>query len=65
LGRALLKDALLRALGAANEIGARVVLVHALDEKARQFYKQFAFEESPISDLHLMLLMKDLEKSLG
>jgi len=64
LGKALLKDALLRALGAANEIGARAVLVHAIDEDAKKFYKQFDFEECPVNDLHLMLLMKDLEKSL-
>jgi len=64
LGKALLKDALLRALNAANEIGARVVLVHAIDADARKFYKQFGFEDSPVNDLHLMLLMKDLEKSL-
>lgn len=63
LGKALLKDALLRSLNAANEIGARVILVHAIDEEAKNFYKKFGFETSPVNDLHLMLLMKDLEKS--
>jgi len=64
LGKALLKDALARCLHAANEIGARVVLVHAIDAEAKQFYKQFDFTESPVNDLHLMLMMKDLERSL-
>jgi GNAT superfamily N-acetyltransferase len=64
LGKALLKDALSRCLNAANEIGARVVLVHAIDKEARNFYSKFGFETSPVNDLHLMLLMKDLEKSL-
>ncbi len=64
LGKALLKDALSRSLNAANEIGARVILVHAIDEEAKNFYKKFGFETSPVNDLHLMLLMKDLEKSL-
>ena len=64
LGKALLKDALLRALYASNEIGARVVLVHAIDEEAKKFYKKFNFENSPVNDLHPMLLMKDLGKSL-
>ena len=64
LGKALLKDALLRALSASNEIGARVVLVHAIDKEAKEFYRQFDFEDSPVNDLHLMLLMKDLENSL-
>ena len=65
LGKALLKDALLRSLNAANEIGARVILVHAIDEEAKNFYKKFGFETSPVNDLHLMLLMKDLEKPLS
>lgn len=65
LGKALLKDALSRSLNAANEIGARVILVHAIDEEARNFYRKFGFETSPVNDLHLMLLMKDLEKSLS
>jgi predicted N-acetyltransferase YhbS len=64
LGKALLKDALLRALNAADEIGAPVVLVHAIDADAKKFYKQFGFEDSAVNDLHLMLLMKDLEKNL-
>ena len=64
LGRGLLKDALLRSLAAANEIGARVVLVHAIDGDAKKFYKQFGFEESPVNDFQLMLMIKDLEKSL-
>jgi GNAT superfamily N-acetyltransferase len=64
LGKALLKDALLRVLNASNEIGARAVLVHAIDKEAKQFYKRFGFEDCPVNDLHLMLLMKDLEQSL-
>jgi GNAT superfamily N-acetyltransferase len=65
LGKALLKDALSRSLNAAKEIRTRVILVHAIDEEAKNFYKKFGFETSPVNDLHLMLLMKDLEKSLS
>lgn len=64
IGPNLLRDALARCLSAAKEIGARVVLVHAIDEEAKRFYKHWGFEDSPIDDLHLMLLMKDIEKSL-
>ena len=64
LGKALLKDALARSLNAANEIGARVILVHAIDEEAKNFYRKFGFETSCVNDLHLMLLMKELEKSV-
>lgn len=60
LGKALLKDALLRCLQAADIISARAVLVHAIDAEAKEFYKHFGFQECPANDLHLMLLMKDL-----
>jgi GNAT superfamily N-acetyltransferase len=64
LGKALLKDALLRIAQAADIVGARAVLVHAIDEAAKNFYLHFGFEPSPIHELQLMLLMKDLRKSL-
>lgn len=65
LGKALLKDALIRIATAADVIGARAVLVHAINESAAAFYRHFGFEPSPIDDLHLMLLMKDLRANLG
>ncbi len=64
LGKALLKDALARIAQAADIVGARAVLVHAIDEQARKFYEHFDFEPSPIHELQLMLLMKDLRKAL-
>jgi GNAT superfamily N-acetyltransferase len=60
LGPALLKDSLQRCLRAAKEIGARAVLVHAIDEKAKGFYRHFGFEDCAVDDLHLMLLIKDI-----
>jgi len=65
LGKALLKDALARIAQAADVVGARAVLVHAIDEQARAFYEHFDFEPSPIDALRLMLLMKDLRKALA
>lgn len=62
LGRALLKDALLRIASAAEEIGVRAVLVHAIDDEAKAFYRRFDFEDSPTDPLQLMLLMKDLKR---
>ena len=64
LGKGLLKDALLRIDRAADIVGARAVLVHAIDVEAAQFYKHFHFEPSPVDPLTLMLLMKDLRASL-
>jgi GNAT superfamily N-acetyltransferase len=60
LGPALLKDALQRCLRAAKEIGARAVLVHAIDENAKGFYRHFGFEDCAVDDLYLMLLIKDI-----
>ena len=65
LGKALLKDALLRIERAADILGIRAVLVHAIDQQARAFYEKFDFDSCPGDDLHLMLLMKDLRKLLG
>jgi GNAT superfamily N-acetyltransferase len=66
LGRALLRDALIRVEAAADEIGIRALLIHAKDESARDFYMKCAeFEPSPTDPLHLFLLMKDLKKLLA
>jgi GNAT superfamily N-acetyltransferase len=65
LGSALLKDALIRIERAADVLGIRAVLVHAIDEQAREFYERFEFEPCPGDALHLMLLMKDLRRLLG
>jgi GNAT superfamily N-acetyltransferase len=65
LGRMLLRDALIRVASAAEEVGIRALLIHAKDERAREFYMGCAeFEPSPTDPLHLFLLMKDLRKSL-
>jgi GNAT superfamily N-acetyltransferase len=60
LGAALLKDAVLRTAQAAEIVGSRALLIHAKDDRARAFYRKFGFEPSPINDLHLYLLMKDI-----
>jgi GNAT superfamily N-acetyltransferase len=64
LGKALLKNALVRTAQAAEIVGVRALLVHAMDEEARRFYLHFNFEVSPVDSMHLMLLMKDLRVML-
>ena len=64
LGKTLLMDALSRGLAASDAIGARAVLVHALDDEAAAFYKKFGFEPSSLDPKQLMLLMKDLRATL-
>lgn len=65
LGHALLKDALLRTLQAANIAGIRCLLVHAKDEAAQRWYASFEFEPSPTDPFHLFLMLKDLKSSLN
>ncbi|BDI29041.1 N-acetyltransferase GCN5 [Capsulimonas corticalis] len=64
LGKALLRDALRRALYGAEAIGGRAFLVHAKDEEARTFYQKFGMEASPTNSLHLFLLFKDIRQSI-
>ena len=64
LGKALLKDALLRTAQAANIAGVRCLLVHAKDEAARQWYTTWDFEPSPTDPYHLFLMLKDLKALL-
>ena len=65
LGAQLLRDAITRAVAAAEIIGVRALLVHALHEQARAFYAHFDFEPSPTDPLHLLLLIKDARALLG
>ena len=64
LGKALLKDAFVRFLKAQEIVASRVLLVHAIDEDARQFYERFGFETSSVDKYHLYLLTKDIKKTL-
>lgn len=64
LGKALLKDALLRTAQAADIAGIRCLLVHAKDEGARRWYESWDFEPSPGDPFHLVLLLKDLKRLL-
>jgi GNAT superfamily N-acetyltransferase len=65
LGRSLLQDAMLRTDAAAEELGIRLVLVHAKHAEAGRWYRGFGFEESQTDPLHFMLLMKDLRAYLS
>jgi GNAT superfamily N-acetyltransferase len=65
LGRYLVSDAIRRVNAAADLIGARALLIHTPDARARNFFLALAeFETSPTDPLHLFLSMKDLRHSL-
>ena len=55
LGAGLLQDALQRCVAVARNTGVRAMLVHALHERARQFYEHYGFKASPIHPMTLML----------
>ncbi|MEX2630988.1 MAG: GNAT family N-acetyltransferase [Tistlia sp.] len=59
IGAALLRDAVLRTLQAAEIAGIRAILVHALSEDAKRFYQRFGFTASPVEPLTLMITLAD------
>ena len=67
LGAALLLDVISRVSSLSDAIGCRGLLVHAESEQARGFYEHLIpeFERSPTDPLHLLLLLKDIRRTLG
>lgn len=64
LGASLLQDAVLRVAGAAELVGVRALLVHAIDEAAVSFYRHFGFTPSPIDEATLFLTMHAINASI-
>src|SRR3546814_17446213 len=64
LGRALLRDAVLRTLQAADIAGIRAILVHAVSEDARHFYERCGFQPSPLDPMTLMITLHDVQQAL-
>ena len=55
IGSGLLKDAVLRSLQAAELIGVRALLCHAIDNEAKAFYLKHGFVESPLDPLTVLV----------
>ena len=55
LGAALLQDAFMRAIGVSADAGIRALLVHALSERAKQFYVHYGFQASTLHPMTLMM----------
>lgn len=66
LGSALLLDVIRRTAELGTRIGCRGLLVHAESPTARDFYLHLIpeFDFSPTDELHLVLLMKDIVRTL-
>lgn len=65
LGRYLVRDAVLSTLAAAERVGIRLLLVHALHQNAAEFYASLGFRSSPTDPLHLYLMLDDARASLA
>lgn len=64
LGPALLKDAVLRTVQAAEIAGIRAILVHAISERAKRFYEKWGFITSPIEPMTLMITVAEARKAI-
>ena len=65
LGADLLQDAVLRALAAADTIGIRALLVHAISDDAKAFYEKHGFRPSPIDPMTLMITLEEARRVVG
>lgn len=63
LGTALLRDALTRTLQAADIAGVAALLVHAISEDARRFYRSRGFIESPVKPMTMCLILESARKA--
>ncbi len=61
LGSSMMRDAVQRVVQSAESIGVRVMLVHAISQDAKNFYKYFGFKESPIEEMTLMATLDELK----
>ena len=64
IGTALLNDAIRRAIQAAEIAGVTALLVHAISEQARRFYRSRGFIESPVKPMTLCLMLATVDKAL-
>jgi hypothetical protein len=59
------RDAGSRVLQAADLVGIRGILVHAVSDEARRFYEAVGFEPSPLDAMTLMMTLGDLRAGLS
>jgi GNAT superfamily N-acetyltransferase len=64
LGPALLRDAVLRTVQAAEIAGIRAILVHAISERAKRFYEKWGFIVSPVEPMTLMITLAEARQAM-
>lgn len=61
LGAAMLRDAVNRAIVVSQNTGVCALLVHAINNRAKQFYEHYGFQESPQHSMTLMLRLNNVK----
>ncbi|MBS0575775.1 MAG: GNAT family N-acetyltransferase [Proteobacteria bacterium] len=61
LGGALLQDAVSRAVTVSQNAGVRALLVHALHDRAKEFYEYYGFQASQLHPMTLMLRLNTVK----
>ena len=64
LGRALLRDAMLRAVNVASDTGVFALLIHTMAEQAKRFYLSRGFAESPLESMTLLMTLATVRSIL-
>jgi len=64
IGRALFCDAARRVAQAADAIGIRGIVVHAMSEEAKGFYLALGFNPNPLEPMTLMVTLSDVRAAL-
>lgn len=65
IGRSLFRDAAIRVFQAAEAIGVRGIVVHAISDEARKFWNAIGFSECPHEPLTLVVTLQDIRALIG
>jgi predicted N-acetyltransferase YhbS len=65
IGRAMFRDAAHRVAHAADTIGIRGIVVHAISEEAKNLYVALGFDPSPHEPMTLMVTLSDIRAALS
>jgi GNAT superfamily N-acetyltransferase len=65
IGSGLLKDAFARTLATSQIVGARCLVVHAIDDEAMAFYLAYGFREFPQDSKTLFLPVETIAQALA
>jgi GNAT superfamily N-acetyltransferase len=64
VGCGMLREAILKTIDVSEHAGIRALLVHAIDEKAKNFYERWNFQASHLEPATLMMTLQDARKAV-